>query len=164
MKKIVFIAVAAMLMLAACGSKAGTILSAVDTDQVQETRDSRTDAQSAYQPLVGNYQDSVSQRATMNTWLTAGGLAIQVNWSSSAFQHYEWNMTAVLTADNRLEYTNCSKFEITYHENDTYDSKEISSNQNGYFTIDGSKLIWNGAVEENCKACVFELVPEHAGA
>lgn len=155
---------AAMLVLAACGSKAGTSLPAVDAAQVQETGNSESSAQAVYQSLVGDYQDSVSQRANMTTWLTNGGLAIRVSWSSSAFQNNEWNMTAVLTADNKLEYTNCSQFEITYHDNDTHDSKEIYSNQKGYFTIEGNKLIWNGASDEICQACVFERMPEFAGA
>lgn len=179
MKKIIAISLlaAAVLMLAACGSRAGAVSSAADAKQTQEMQTQETqvqetqaqepqitevDAQEVYQSLEGYYQDSVSQRARMDTWQTDDGLAIRVSWASSSFQESEWNMTAVLTEDNKLEYTDCTRFEITYLENNAYDSKEVSSNQKGYFTIEDGKLLWNGAADEACKACVFERMPEDA--
>lgn len=166
MKKRMIIALlaAAVLVLAACGNKNETAPSAAQTEQAQEsqTQAVEIDAQAVYESLEGCYQDSVGQRAVMNTWLTDDGLGIRVIWASSAFQEREWNMTAVLTQDNQLAYTDGTCSEITYLADNAYDSKEISSNQEGFFTIEGDKLLWNSAPDEACKACVFEPVPEEA--
>ena len=162
MKKRTIIALmtAAVLMLTACGHKAEMASSAADAEQTQASQVREADTQAVYQSLAGSYQDSFSKRARMDVWQTAGGLSIQVNWASSAFENREWDMTAALTADNKLEYTDCAEYHLTYSDEGECKSEQVSSNRKGYFTIEDGKLLWNGAADEGCRECVFERVPE----
>lgn len=151
---------AAALMLTACGNKTETDSPAVTVEQTQETQIAEVDAQAVYQSLEGYYRDSVSQRARMYVWQTEGGLGIRVNWASSASVDGEWDMTAVLTADGKLEYTDCAEYHLTYFNENEFESEEISANRPGYFTMKDGKLLWDGAADEACRECVFEMLPE----
>lgn len=171
-KRIAIILLAAVVLtLAACGNQTETEPSATAPEQVpetqvteavQETQAVTVDADAVYASVAGSYQDSVSQRASLYAWQTEGGLGIRVNWASSASEETEWNMTAVLTEDNKLEYTNGTKHQMTYRENNEVESQEVVNSQQGFFTITDGKLLWNGAADEGCKECVFEPVPEEA--
>lgn len=159
---------AAVLVLTACGNKTETVpptVRAEQTQEVQQTQEAQVaevDTQAVYQSLEGYYQDSVSQRARMYVWQTESGLGIRVNWASSAFEDGEWDMTAVLTADSKLEYNDCAEYRLTYSDENEVKSEQVASNRQGFFTIKDGKLLWNGAADEGCRECVFEKLPEAA--
>lgn len=105
--------------------------------------------------LSGKYQDSFSQRATATVIEESddeGELHINIHWGSSATEATEWNMECEKAANGKYEYDNCEKFEVT--ENG---SKLVYADGKGYFTLKDGKLLWDGAAEEQCKDCVFEL-------
>ena len=105
--------------------------------------------------LSGNYQDSVSQRATAKVFDNGETLDIIVRWSSSATETTMWDMVCNNEGD-KLTYTNCKKSNVTYDENGESTEDVEYENGEGYFTLEDGKLLWNGASEENCAACVFE--------
>ncbi|MDO4940109.1 MAG: hypothetical protein Q4E33_00270 [Erysipelotrichaceae bacterium] len=101
-------------------------------------------------PIVGSYQDSVSQRANAQVVKNGDVYEITVDWSSSAEEYTEWKMEATLNGE-KLEY----KGETI----DSYKGEEVistASNNAGYFDIIDGKLYWTGAAMEDCQACIFE--------
>lgn len=109
--------------------------------------------------LVGNYEDSTSQRAHLEAVATEdGALDITVYWGNSASETSEWHMTAWLTADGRLEYDNCENLIVTNEESGDSSTELIYDGGSGYFTVENNTLHWNGAADDNCKDCVFEKV------
>ena len=58
---------------------------------------------------------------------------------------------------SKLSYTDCEKTNITYDEQGNADESEEYSDGEGYFTLKDGKLLWDGAAEENCQTCVFEM-------
>ena len=105
--------------------------------------------------LSGNYQDSTSQRATAKVFDNGETLDIIVRWSSSATETTMWDMVCNNEGD-KLTYTNCKKSNVTYDENGESTEEVEYENGEGFFTLEDGKLLWNGASEENCAACVFE--------
>lgn len=159
-RKITIALVAVMLLLTACGKKAETVPSTVGTEPMQQAQVEEVDAQAIYLSLEGYYQDTVNQRAKMYIWQTDDGLGIRVNWTASAFEEREWDMTAALTADNKLEYNDCAEYHLIFSDENEFDSEEVASNGQGFFTIEEGNLLWNGAADEGCRECVFEKLPE----
>ncbi|HBL41515.1 MAG TPA: hypothetical protein DDY98_08160 [Ruminococcaceae bacterium] len=119
-----------------------------------------TDSALKAENLVGDYQDSVSGRASATVELDADGetLKIDVSWANSASETVEWSMTATLTNDNRLVYTDCKNDSVIYADNGTETRTGIYKDGSGYFTAENGKLLWNGAADANCKSCVFEKI------
>ena len=106
--------------------------------------------------LTGNYYDFVSQRATALVIEEDDEIEVTVSWSSSANETTTWEMSCTKDGD-KLSYTDCEKTNTVYdsqgnaEENVEYDDGE------GSFTLKDGKLLWDGAAEENCKTCVFEM-------
>lgn len=95
-----------------------------------------------FKSFAGNYQDEVSQRASMT--ISEEG-KIQVTWASSATETTVWEMSVQKDGD-KLVYSDCKK--------STNDQVEYE-NGKGYFEIKDGKLSWSGAQEENCQTCQF---------
>ena len=107
--------------------------------------------------LVGDYMDSISQRAKMSLAIEDDKYLIVVSWSSSANEYTAWTMRAELK-ENQLVYEG-EEIEIhSYNENGQEDIKYTASNNVGYFEIKDMKLSWLGAAQDQCKKCVFEKV------
>lgn len=116
-----------------------------------------------YNALMGDYQDSVSQRATMQITPNEDGegVLIMVHWSSSATQATEWIMTGKIYEDGLLSYKDCLKMDVTVS-----DKGEVTDTQIGYTDGEGffsptedGKLLWNGAADAECTECLFEKLP-----
>ena len=114
-----------------------------------------------YDALLGDYQDSVSQRATMS--VTAGAVENEVNilvsWASSAEETTEYEMSARLFEDGLLRYDCCAVSTHITDENGTDTGSTDDVCYSGYFTVEDGKLLWTGAHEEQLTACVFEKIP-----
>jgi len=94
--------------------------------------------------LVGDYTDSVSQRATLNIAKGEGkSLVFTIHWGSSADEATEWKMTGTYDpATYHFDYANGVKTNIK-----TVDGKEtkeeVYNNGTGYFSIEGGALTWH---------------------
>ena len=113
-----------------------------------------------YDELAGNYQDSVSQRATAEIEsLKEDGVKIVVSWAEGASVVNTWTMTAKIYEDGLLSYSDC-EYAVTDYSNSEEGEKEVqASGGEGFFTIqeDGG-LHWSGAQDEQCRECLFEKV------
>ena len=106
--------------------------------------------------LTGNYYDFVSQRATAVVIEDGDEIEITVKWSSSASETTEWKMTCETDGD-KLNYTDCKKTNASYDENGNADETTEYDDGEGSFTLKDGKLLWDGAAEESCRTCVFEM-------
>ena len=114
-----------------------------------------------YETLVGEYADSVSQRATMTLEQNEnGGVSAFVSWASSASDCIEWKMTLRLGEDGLLSYNDCEARNVSYGDDgvETF-SETVYENGSGFFTPADGKLLWNGAADKACLECVFEKMP-----
>ena len=109
--------------------------------------------------LPGEYQDSVSQRASM-TVEDNGDETVHmlVSWANSAFETMQWEMNASLGEDGLLYYTDGSSSLVSTAEDGTQEVKVLSVNTEGFFSIADGVLYWNGAADESCRECAFEKV------
>lgn len=110
-----------------------------------------------YSILAGEYTDTVSQRATMTAEAVGSeGVRLTVHWSSSASEYTEWVMTARTDADGLLCYYDLKEAVITTDADGKETREEVDAATEGHFFDDCGKLLWEGAEEEQCRACVFE--------
>lgn len=107
-------------------------------------------------PLVGDYQDKVSQRATLTVERHGKQYALIVNWASSANENTCWIMEANKDG-NTLSYAGESISKTVYDDQgNTVSNEETASNNIGHFTImDNGELHWTEASEENLENCQF---------
>lgn len=113
-----------------------------------------------YAGLSGKYEDSVSQRAWAE--VTANGsesVTIVVHWSSSAFEYDQWTMTARLAEDGLLSYPGEEHSIFTTDaDGSTMQMMADAALVPGWFEFVDGKLLWTGANDEQCRACVFEKI------
>ncbi len=108
----------------------------------------------------GMYQDNYSGRATANVIaLGDGSYDITISWADSALATGIWTMTASFAEDGLLYYTNCVSTYSEYDENGLEVVDTLCENGEGFFGFSENRLYWNGAADEQCRDCVFELVP-----
>lgn len=113
-----------------------------------------------YADLAGNYADTVSQRAMAE--VTVGGsegVTIVVKWGSSASETDQWKMDARLAEDGLLVYQaeNHSRFTADNDGNTTEEVLDTAAVAGWFEYVDG-QLLWTGANDEQCRACVFEKI------
>lgn len=73
---------------------------------------------SYYADLAGNYQDRVSQRASMTVTAEGStGIKVEGNWGSSASESTEWHMTAALDENYNLSFTDGVVEDVVYDSN-----------------------------------------------
>lgn len=107
--------------------------------------------------LVGNYQDSTSQRAsaTVNI-IDVDKIFIDVTWSSSATESDGWSITAKVD-DGIASYD-----EIQHIRSSEVDGEEkideLNDYEAGYFEIQEGKLLWTGSGNPQTYECVFEKI------
>ncbi|MCR5150896.1 MAG: hypothetical protein K6B52_06695 [Clostridiales bacterium] len=112
-----------------------------------------------YNSLSGEYQDSVSQRATATVEGSEDGIKITVTWASSATENSVWTMTATLGEDGLYNYRDCEHSTYDFSESEDGVKKVISTKGEGFFSLDSTgALHWSGAQDENCRKCIFEKV------
>lgn len=114
-----------------------------------------------YQSISGDYQDSVSQRATASFIANEDGdsIDITVYWSNSASSTEVWTINAVIDGE-KLSYNKSSHSTVTYSE-DGEASESKSKGGAGYFEIgDDGEMLWTGAADEQCRECVFVMAQD----
>lgn len=113
-----------------------------------------TDA-SAY---AGNYQDSTSQRASLEAVADGEKLNVTINWGDSADSEMVWTMTLSLSEDGLMYYSECTCKTVTYDEDGNATEEVKYTDGEGYFSPVDGKLLWDGDADDNCKECVFEIM------
>lgn len=108
-----------------------------------------------YASLCGDYQDSVSQRASMNIATNDGSaLMVDITWGTSAEETTEWILTMRQSEDGLFYYDDCCKRILKGD-----DATVVYKDGEGYFSLTPEgKFVWNGAADEECKECTFEKV------
>lgn len=105
--------------------------------------------------LLGDYQDSTSQRASANVQVMGlNTLLIDINWASSAEENDEW-VIAGKYENGKLTYGNDEIAHLKYVGEDV---SQVNDSVEGYFEVVDGKLLWTGASADNLKACVFEKI------
>lgn len=108
-------------------------------------------------PLVGDYQDRVSQRATACVERHGNLYNISVCWAYSNNEITCWTMLDAEKDGDKLTY----RGEEIAHSTFDADGNELScdvtmANNIGYFEIKDGILYWTGAAQEQCRTCEFE--------
>ena len=108
--------------------------------------------------LVGEYNDSFSQRASMTVEALYGSNSYRVTvfWGSTATESTIWTMTAHMDADGLLSYTDGTCENHSVEADGSEKMETVAENESGFFTPKEGKLLWNGAPDESCVDCVFE--------
>ena len=100
--------------------------------------------------LEGEWQDEVSQRATMDvTQDKDGTVKLVVHWASSATEASIWEITGTWDADGGiLSYDNGKYYVLTVDEDgkDTVSGKKTTK---GAFLKEGKKLRWQDSLNED---------------
>ncbi len=110
-------------------------------------------------PLVGDYEDTVSQRATACVERHGDVYNISVTWSDSVTELSCWTMYDAVLEDSRLTYQGEEIGRFTYDEEGNETAADITAANNiGWFEITDGMLYWTGAAQEECRTCVFEKI------
>lgn len=136
---------------AACGASEDTAEPEEET-AAEET----TDNTEYYDFLAGDYQDTISEKATAVVVSNGDSVSIEIDWANSADELTVWTMTAAENEDGQLAYSDCTKAVYTFTE-DGVDTIEdiIYTDGEGYFFEVNGVLNWVGAADEECKDCSF---------
>lgn len=106
-----------------------------------------------YVALLGDYQDSYSQRATAQVGLgDTNKLHIQITWGSSADETDLWDISGKIK-DGKIVYDKDGIFHYHYTE-ESY--KEVADTVAGYFEITDKGFNWSGSGIESTQNCAFE--------
>ena len=114
--------------------------------------------------IMGNYQDSLSQRATMSIMpLGDEDAEVTIRWGNSAAETVEWHFSGPCVTDGGLtiEYNNGTKKILSAAEDGTITEKIEYENGTGVlaFDKDNNHPVWTDDQENTGARCVFEYVP-----
>ncbi len=142
-------------------SRSGGIDEATFESVTEELHDQVFNTSHGFSPagIAGEYQDSASQRAVMSVSREGyDTFVMEVHWGGSAFSSAEWRMTADLTGDGRLEYSNCTSYVAEFDKDGAETDTILYEDGSGYFELSGdpAKLLWTGAADKECTLCAFE--------
>lgn len=166
-KTIAFMLMVAAVLLCLAGCKAAENAAVTDTAYPDPVEHMDGTA------LVGDYADVTSQRAFMRIDYDAQAkvYTVEVRWSSSAWEAEEWKLHFNdSNGDMHFYYDDCEHSTVTYDESGNASPVVHYQNGTGSFTYDADhvrvengvtidRFLWDGAADDNCKACVFERIP-----
>lgn len=142
-------------------------VTAVIVTQPETTEETAPDPVNKLDPaaIIGVYADAASQRATMEVTFDEASetYRIVVTWGNGVDETAFWNMTCKENENMQLVYTDCEHVINAYPKNGESTTTVLYQNGAGYFTFDPEtgKLLWDGAADESCKGCAFELLPPY---
>ncbi|MDO4940073.1 MAG: hypothetical protein Q4E33_00075 [Erysipelotrichaceae bacterium] len=110
--------------------------------------------------LIGNYQDSYTQRASATIELAGRDkVLLTITWPNSVEEYEEWGAVSSCSS-NKIRYDSLvHKVIVT----DAEGNSDVSTNiveEDGFFVIKDGKLYWTGANDETKANCVFEKIEQ----
>ena len=110
--------------------------------------------------ICGEYIDETGGRALAT--LTARGerIEIMIEMPQSTSEAYLFTMTARLSEDGLLYYTDCVSALAVYGDDGSETKTVLYENGSGFLGESEGILYWNGAQDEMCRDCVFVPVGE----
>ena len=101
----------------------------------------------------GEYQDEISQRATMSLEKDGNVYNMEINWAQSASEACCWQATGTFEG-NKLEYTSGKLHQLTYDDKGMVTNDKITDGQKGTLTVqDDGKIKWEG--QDDGEECLF---------
>ena len=160
MKKVILILCClSLFLLCSCAEKKNN--ESIKKEDVTSTVSKENKPIKDITELDGNYQDSTSMRATAKVEVSGKNSAIiTVSWGNSAFETVQWTMTASLSSDGTLGYSNEKQSIISTDESGKQTEKVVYSDKSGYFKVENGDLLWLGAYDEKCRECKFKKITE----
>ena len=124
------------------------------------------DGQNPAMNIVGNYQDSISQRAVMSIApLGSEDAEVTIRWGNSAHETVEWHFSGPCVTDGGLtiEYNNGTKKILSAAEDGTITEKIEYENGTGVlaFDKDNNHPVWTDDQENTGARCAFEYAQEY---
>lgn len=108
--------------------------------------------------IAGMYQDSTSQRASLEILKFGDLYDLTVTWPSSASEVTYYYISGNYEK-NKITYGGEQIVTYQYDENGEETPIDSTATNNlGYFEIKDGKLYWTGAAQDQCKTCVFEKI------
>lgn len=107
--------------------------------------------------LLGEYQDSYSQRASAELILgdDINQIIVNVKWSNSSTESEEF--VCICKYDmGKLIYDEISHTSTNTEDNNS--TTELNDYSSGYLSIKENKLYWDGSGNDLTKTCVFEKI------
>lgn len=110
--------------------------------------------------MIGVWADNVAGRATIEIAPAeeAGRYAILVSWGNSAFETYQWTMTAAPTENNVLYYDDCVKTIVSLPETEGEEEKieEVYTGGHGQFVLlSTNEIQWTDDIEDAAGDLLF---------
>lgn len=132
-------------------------------DEVVGDTDEMTDGQNPVMNFIGDYQDKVSQRATMHIeCIGADEGLLTIEWADSASEGYEWTFYCNFDAESgiftayegiMIPYTADENGEITYGE-------AVTGLLDTFTVQEDDTIAWEGTGPDADNGCIFEFCYE----
>lgn len=123
--------------------------------QILETEEN---GQNPVMNIIGSYQDSVGERATLDITVLDDGGYFEINWASSAEESTRWQFTGRLE-DNVVVYTDCWAYDVIADAEGSEVNDTHYENGTGTLTVNEDWTItWQDDMENAGEGCVFTLI------
>ena len=125
-------------------------LSLADCSKSEEPANEPAEQKFSADDMVGTWADKTAGRATIEIAPAGedGRYAILVNWGNTAFETYQWTMTATATENNVLYYDDCVHTIVTLSETGTENIEEVYTGGHGQFALLGTNEIqWTDDID-----------------
>ena len=157
-----FLAIVLCIMMvfvfASCGS----------SDEQQDAQDQQTE-ETATEEATEETQDEVAEEAWEGTFVetlagrgvitvtaSGDGYEVNVSWSNSAFEHTEWHFTGKSDGAGVLEYSDCTRTDVAFDENEEETDTVVYENGTGRLKLDGDTIQWEDDVDNVAAEAEFQ--------
>lgn len=108
--------------------------------------------------LVGEYQDSTYERASMTAELSdINKININIKWSSSASSYDEWNCICYINMGKAV-YDTITHTSNVIDEDGNITPTTLDDYKDGYFSLKENKILWDGSSNKETSTCIFEKI------
>lgn len=131
--------------------------SCTGTESESESQTNAPDVQKVTDEMIGKWYDPIRPRVTLTVTPSKNeGYDVNISWSDSAYQLYEWRFKGH-AEDDRIVTDHCEKVLVTYTDEDVFTEEILYKNGNAelFFDEDG-KLCWHDAEENAGEDCRFQ--------
>lgn len=132
------------------GSATVTEIRDLDIAAEAEAPAEEEDGQNPFMNLIGEYMDTLSERASLHVECIENNRALMIiTWANSAFETVEWLFTADYDEETgEITYSDCIKSILTYDEDDNESAIAEYTDGTGMLTVtDDWHLEWRDGTE-----------------